>query len=149
MGESIDLFKITKDILELPDRDIHSYPPLVLAYIGDAVYELIVRTATVVNTEAAVDKLNKKTTSYVKAQAQAMVVRLLDDELSEDEKSVYRRGRNAKTYSTAKNASKGDYHAATGFEALIGYLYLMGETKRLEELIKEGLRRYNEELQSQ
>ena len=129
-----------KEQFELPDVDVKSYSPLVLAYIGDGIYELVIRSIVVERANRSANDLHKKTTRYVKAPAQSAMIEALLPELTEDEEAVYRRGRNAKSYTTAKNASVADYRRATGFEALMGYLYLTGQTDRMLELIKDGIR---------
>lgn len=113
-----------------------SYSPLVLAYIGDAVYELYIRSMLVSKANMQVNKLHKEATGYVKAKAQAELIRKLMDKLSEEEISIYKRGRNAHSYTSAKNADIVDYRCATGFEALIGYLYINGNEERIAELLE-------------
>lgn len=116
------------------------YSPLALAYIGDAVYELVIRSAILGNKELTVNHLHQKTTKLVKASAQRELFQHIQEELTEEELSVFRRGRNAKSFSVAKNASVNDYRMATGLEALCGFLYLMGRTERLLMLLRSGLR---------
>ena len=135
MDESIIYLK---EKLSLPQVDIQTYSPLTLAYIGDAAYELVVRTFLVDQGNSRPDKLHRKASSMVKAAAQAAMAEALKDSLTEEELSVYRRGRNAKSPTMAKNASMSDYRKATGFEALMGYLYLKGEQKRLIDLVYAG-----------
>ena len=120
-----------------------SYSPLTLAYIGDCVYELTIRTLLVDRGNAPVNKLNKKASDLAKASTQSrMISRLVEDGvLTEEEAAVYRRGRNAKSFSTAKNATVSDYRRATGLEALVGWLYLRGESARALELIKAAFDR--------
>ena len=113
------------------NQDIRTYSPLTLAYIGDAIYDLVIRTVLVGRGNAPVNTLHR--------EAQKASLHQIEPLLSEEEKSVYRRGRNAKSYTTAKNASVGDYRIATGFEALLGYLYLTGQMERLLYLVKAGL----------
>lgn len=113
--------------------------PLVLAYIGDAVFELIVRTKVVGEGNAPVNKLHKKSKGYVNAKAQADMFFVMEEHLTEDEKVVYKRGRNAKSFTSPKNADIIDYRNATGLEALIGYLYLNGDTQRVLELFNLGI----------
>lgn len=127
---------------QVAERDLNSYSPLVLAYIGDAVYELVLRTLVVGRGNQQVNKMHRETSRYAKAQAQSEMMDTILPLLTEEEKDIYRRGRNAKSYTTAKNASVNDYRRATGFEALMGYLYLSGQTSRLVELIKEALAYY-------
>ena len=135
MDESIIYLK---EKFSLPQVDIQTYSPLTLAYIGDAAYELVVRTFLVDQGNSRSDKLHRKASSMVKAAAQAAMAEALKDSLTEEELSVYRRGRNAKSPTMAKNASMSDYRKATGFEALMGYLYLKGEQKRLIDLVYAG-----------
>lgn len=113
------------------------FSPLALAYIGDGVYELFVRTKVIEEHEnLPANKLHKKTVQYVKAHAQANSIDAMLTHLTEDETAVYKRGRNAKSNTTPKNADMADYRKATGFEALIGFLYLSGENERLNELME-------------
>lgn len=139
MGESI----INQDYLEqqmhLEEKDLRQYSPLVLAYIGDAVFELIIRTIMVRQDNSPVQKLHKRTSTLVKAENQADMMERMMKHLTEEEESVYRRGRNAKSCTKAKNASTGTYRKATGFEALIGYLYLQKKMDRIVDLVKIGL----------
>ena len=120
-------------------QDIRTYSPLTLAYIGDSVYDLVIRTLLVGRGNAPVNTLHRQASSIVKAEAQKKSFYQIEPFLTEEERSVYRRGRNAKSYTTAKNASVGDYRIATGFEALMGYLYLTGQMERLLYLVKVGL----------
>ena len=112
-----------------------SYSPLVLAYMGDAVYELYIRSMLVSKANTQVNKLHKEATKYVKAKAQSELVEKIMDKLTEEEIAIYKRGRNAHSYTSAKNADIVDYRRATGFEALIGYLYIKGDNKRIFELL--------------
>lgn len=140
MEESISLLDLIKQSFELKEVDIRAYSPLTLAYIGDCVYDLVIRTVVVERGNEPANKLHKKTVAYVKAQTQASMIEALLPYLTEEEKAVYKRGRNAKSYTSAKNASIGDYRKATGMEALVGYLYLTGQEARIMELIKTGLK---------
>ena len=126
------------------EEDAAQYSPLVLAYMGDAVYELMIRTLVVNQGNAQVNKLHKRSAGLVKAEAQARMALALQEDLTETERAVYRRGRNAKSYTSAKNASIRDYRTATGFEALAGYLYLSGQPERLAELVRLGLMKLGE-----
>ena len=135
MEESVSM----EEIFEMRKVNIKEYSPLTLAYIGDAVYDLIIRTLVVNKGNQQVQKLHKETITMVQASAQARMITALNDQLSEEEHAVYKRGRNAKSASPAKNQSISDYHKATGFEALLGYLYLKKEWKRMLELIRAGL----------
>ena len=110
-----------KELFELKDRDLRTYSPLTLAYIGDGVYELVIRT------------------SLVKAGAQSKMMELLEPDLTEEELAVYKRGRNAHSPTMAKHATMADYRRATGFEALMGYLYLKEDYSRIVELVRKGI----------
>lgn len=138
MEESI---KYLKEQFGLPEVDVKTYSPLVLAYIGDGIYELMIRTILVGQGNRQANMLHKKASGYVKASAQAAMILALRDDLTEEEHRAYKRGRNAKAFSMAKNATMSDYRHATGFEALMGYLYLTGQTKRLIDLVKMGMER--------
>lgn len=120
--------------------DVRAYSPLTLAYIGDAVYDLIIRTVVVERANRPANELHHIAVGYVSAGAQARIVEALMSSLTEEEQSVYRRGRNSKPHTMAKNASAGDYLKATGFEAVLGYLYLSDRMDRVLELVKEGIR---------
>lgn len=113
-----------------------TYSPLTFAFLGDAVYSLYVRNMIVLRGNIQASKLHKRTADIVKAQAQARSADAVLPLLNADEAEIYNRGHNAKTESHAKNASVKDYHKATGLEALFGYLYLAGDTGRIEELMK-------------
>ena len=136
MRESLSFFK---EAFQLKDVDAGMYSPLVLAYVGDAVYEIMIRTKVVNGGNVQVNKLHKMSASLVKAETQAKIILALQEELTEEEISVYKRGRNAKSFSMAKNASMKDYRMATGFEALVGYLYLTERLDRLAEVVSHGL----------
>ncbi len=122
-------------------RDIHTYSPLVLAFIGDDVFDLIIRTLLVEEANEPVNTLHKKASGIVKAASQKLIYEAIADELTEEEEGVYRRGRNAKSNTMAKNASVSEYRSATGFEALIGFLFLAGRMERVLSLVKLGLTR--------
>lgn len=117
----------------------NEYSPLALAFIGDSVFDLVIKSVIVEKANCQVNKLQNKTSKIVRATTQALIVDALKDELSEEEANIYRRGRNAKPYTKAKNASYSEYCKSTGLEALVGYLYLKGDTERLVSLIKLGL----------
>ncbi|MCI8371600.1 MAG: ribonuclease III [Lachnospiraceae bacterium] len=125
----------------LEDKDLRTYSPLTLAYIGDGIYELLVRTVLISRGNAPVAKLHRKASAVVKAGAQAAVIEFLVEQelLTEEEYTIYKRGRNAYSPTRAKNASMSEYRKATGFEALAGYLYLKGDMQRLIDLVKMGL----------
>lgn len=141
MEESLDIFGIIRDTLDISDVDADTYSPLTLAYIGDAIYDIVIRTMVVAKSNMQVNKLHKKSSGLVNAGTQADIIKYLmdNDELTDKEISVYKRGRNAKSFTKAKNATVIDYRMATGFEALMGYLYLKGESGRMLGLIKNAL----------
>lgn len=112
------------------------YSPLVLAYLGDAVYELLVRNKMVEKANMPVNQLHKNTVAYVCASAQSKAIGLIMDLLSEEEIAIYKRGRNANSSHVPKNADAQEYRRATGFEALLGYLYLQKREDRIQELFE-------------
>ena len=121
--------------------EVNKISMLGLAHVGDAVYELLVRTMQCEGVPAGVDELHRHTVAMVAAPAQALAAEKLLPALTEEELAVYKRGRNAKVYSVPHSASVGQYHAATGLEALFGWLYLLGRTERVNQLfsiIAEG-----------
>ena len=124
--------------------DVREYSPLTLAYMGDAVYELLIRTKVVTHGNAPVNKLNKKASQLAKAGAQSAMAEILAAYFTEEELAVYKRGRNAHSYTKAKNATTGDYRRATGFEAVFGYLYLKGDMTRISELFALAMEKYEE-----
>ncbi len=121
----------------LTNKKPSQFSPLALAYIGDSVYEIFVRTRVIEEHEnMPANKLHRQTVKYVKAHAQANSIDAIMPHMTENETAVYKRGRNAKSNTAPKNADMADYRKATGFEALIGFLYLSGENERLDELMK-------------
>ena len=128
-----------KSVFQCGTVDVRAYSPLTLAYIGDAVYELVIRTVVVERANRAANELHKRTVKYVQAGVQAAMIEAVLPELTEDEVAVYKRGRNAKSHTSAKNASIQDYRKATGFEALMGYLYLNNQMDRLLYLVQSGV----------
>lgn len=116
------------------------YSPLALAYIGDAVYEMFIRTYVINKGNAPVNKMHKTARELVRASAQAKLYYFIEKELTEEEENVLRRGRNAKSFSTPKNGDVMEYRHATGLEALIGYLYIDGKIDRIAEIIDKGLK---------
>lgn len=127
-------------------QDIRAYSPLTLAYVGDAVYELVIRTVLVNRANRPANALHRMSIKYVSAGAQARIMEALQDRLTEEEAAVYRRGRNSKPHTTAKNASIAEYMKATGFEAMLGYLYLTGRTERMLELVRDGIEAAGEKI---
>ncbi|HYF81849.1 MAG TPA: Mini-ribonuclease 3 [Clostridia bacterium] len=116
--------------------DVKMLNPLVLAYVGDSVYDTFVRTLLVSGGYGQVKKLHKMSIEFVKAKAQAETLAKITEMLTADEQDIVRRGRNTKSSTIPKNADLTDYRYATGFEALIGFLYLTGQVDRLMEVIK-------------
>ena len=137
----IDLLSAVLTAYSVKPADIRSYSPLTLAYIGDCVYEIIVRSVVVGKANRQVDKLHRLVSGVVKAETQCKLFDVWVEELPETEVDILKRGRNARPHTTAKNASAANYHKATGVEALIGYLYLTGNTDRAITLLKDGLER--------
>ncbi|MBP3888944.1 MAG: ribonuclease III [Cellulosilyticum sp.] len=131
-----DLLKITSGELS---HKANTYSPLALAYIGDGVYEIFVRTYVINRGNMPVNKMHKASRELVRASSQAKIYFLIEDMLTEAEDAVLRRGRNAKSVSIPKNGNVNEYRHATGLEALIGYLYIEGKVDRIKELIDAGL----------
>lgn len=119
--------------------DIRTFSPLALAYIGDSIYDLVIRTVLLGRGNMPSSKLHRLSVRYVSAPAQSKIISYLMEDLEEEEMEIYMRGRNAKPHTVAKNADVSDYHAATGYEALLGYLYLKGRNDRLLYLIRKGV----------
>lgn len=130
--------------MRLDPVDPQGYSPLVLAYIGDAVYEVMIRTRVINGGSIQVNKLHKHSAALVKASAQAALIQAIEEELTQEEHAVYKRGRNAKSATMAKNATVIDYRRATGLEALVGWLFLREQYDRLAELVSLGLERLGE-----
>ena len=134
-----------KELFQMEEVDVSTYSPLTLAYIGDCIYDLIIRSLVVNKGNKQVNKLHLETSSLVQASTQSLMMRTMQEHLTEEEHSIYKRGRNAKSVSPAKNQSVTDYRRATGFEALLGYLYLKKEWQRILDLVKIGLDSLNTE----
>ncbi len=117
------------------ETEVNLMSPLVWAYVGDSVYELFIRTHLVETTKLKPHRLHIETIKYVKAKAQADILEKLQDVLTEKEKEIVRRARNAENHHLPKNADPADYMHATAFEGLIGYLYLSEQKERLEEIL--------------
>lgn len=121
------------------------YAPLTLAYIGDSVHTLFVRERVIGQSDKKVHELHILTSRYVKASAQAKAIHILLPELNEEEEAIYKRGRNAKSATVPKNAIVSDYRAATGFEALIGALYIDKKKERLNKILARSMEIINTE----
>lgn len=133
------LISKVRSTFELSKTDIRTYSPLTLAYIGDSIYDLIIRTMLVEKGNAQVNRLHQEASKMVKASAQKDLLHAIIDQLTEEEMGYYKRGRNAKSVTVAKNASMSDYRIATGFEALMGYLYMTEQMGRIFDLVQYGL----------
>lgn len=129
-----------QDVAACKEKKPDQFSPLVLAFIGDAVYSLIIRTLIVEKGNMPVNKMHRAVSQLVKAQAQQELFHAIEGLLTEEELAVFKRGRNAKSHTSAKNATITEYRTATGVEALVGYLYLSGDMDRILYLMAEGLR---------
>lgn len=137
MEKGIDAYILEE--FKIEPQDIRTYSPLTLAYIGDGIYDLIIRSIVVGEGNTSANLLHRRTSGMVKASAQAEMIRVLLPDLTPEEEAIYKRGRNAHSPTMAKNATMSDYRKATGFEALMGYLYLNNNFVRMVELVKLGL----------
>ena len=134
MGET-GSFQYFKDIFHIEHGQPELYSPLALAYIGDSVFDIMIRTMEVSQVNKQVNKYHKDVSKIVCAPAQAK----MKEHLTEEERDIYKRGRNANSYTKAKNATRTEYRKATGFEAVLGYLYLKEDFERLTDVVKMGL----------
>ena len=133
------LNKYLNEKFGIEGKDIRTYSPLTLAYIGDAIFDVIIRSILVNKGNTAVNKLHKRASDIVKAGTQSAFIKALMDNLTEEEADIYRRGRNSKPHTKAKNATTMDYLDATGFD--VGYLYLTDNMDRICELVELGIER--------
>ena len=138
--KTIQLAGYIRDYYDIEEKDIKTYSPLALAYIGDGIYDLVIRTFVIEKGNAPVNKLHRKVAKMVKATAQAELFYKIEKDLTEEEMSVYKRGRNAKSFTRARNTSLKDYSTATGLESLIGYLYLTNRIQRILELLEKQIK---------
>ena len=136
MAESL---KELNRLFHLEDKDLRTYSPLTLAYIGDGIYDLVIRTILVKKANCPVNRLHRQSSALVKAGAQSKMMEVIEPVLTEEEERVYKRGRNAHSPTMAKHATMADYRRATGFEALMGYLYLKEDFGRMLALIRLGI----------
>ncbi len=136
MNQSDNLLEEIHNSFPVGSRDIRTYSPLALAYLGDAVFEIMIRTLITERTGGPVKNLHKRTSALVNAGAQAKLAASMQEQLTKEELTAFRHGRNAKASSVAKNADIHDYRNATGLEALFGYLYLTGRSGRAVKLLK-------------
>lgn len=132
-------FQYFKEIFDIQHASAESYSPLALAYIGDAIFDVIVRTIEISKSNRQVNKYHKDVSKIVCAPTQAEMVLAIMDSLTEEEQGIYKRGRNANSYTKAKNASRTQYRNATGFEAVLGYLYLQENFERLFHVVRMAL----------
>jgi len=139
MEESLRLYSAIKETFQMGEVDVKTYSPLTLAFIGDCVFDMIIRSYVVAQGNRGTEGLHKSKSKIVKASAQAAMIDRIYDSLTPEEQDIYRRGRNAKSHTMAKNASMSDYRKATGLEALCGYLYLQDQMARILELVKLGM----------
>lgn len=144
---NIEIDSFIRNRFSVPDQDVRSYSPLALAYIGDGIYDLVIRTLVVGRGNTKASRLHHRTSQYVMAHAQSAMMEYILPLLNDEEKTVYRRGRNAKSVTMAKHATMGDYRRATGFEALMGYLYLTDQNERMLDLVAAGLDGYQKEIE--
>jgi ribonuclease-3 family protein len=134
MRELLEYLK-SKAGKKIDEMDVRMMHPLVLAYIGDTIYDLFVRTYLAMSYKVPVHQLHIKSIDFVRAKAQADTLHHIEGFLTQEEQDVVRRGRNAKPGSMPKNADMMDYRWATGFESLLGYLYFLGRDERLFEIL--------------
>lgn len=136
---------LTDICIPLTEPQARMYSPLTLAFLGDAVYSLMIRNMLTLSANKPTGKLHKESIGYVNASFQAEMIKELLPVLTENEVAVFKRGRNAHSSHAPKNQSADDYRHATGFEALFGYLYLCGNTERLRELFNLSAYKYYNE----
>ena len=132
-------FQYFKDIFHIEHGQPELYSPLALAYIGDSVFDIMIRTMEVSQVNKQVNKYHKDVSKIVCAPAPAKMIMALKEHMTEEERDIYKRGRNANSYTKAKNATRTEYRKATGFEAVLGYLYLKEDFERLTDVVKMGL----------
>ena len=134
------VFSAIRERFGIHDVDIRTYSPLTLAFIGDGIYDIVIRSLVVGMGNTKAGQLHQHTSQLVKAHSQSVMMEYILPVLSEEEEAVYKRGRNAKSPTMAKHATMGDYRRATGFEALMGYLYLEDKFERILDLVEIGLK---------
>lgn len=139
-----ELFEKISKVENLPSLNPNEVAPLMLAHIGDAIYEVVVRSIVLSRGNRQIEKVHKNTTKFVNAGTQAALADILLEHLTPEETDIYKRGRNAKSNSKAKNASIADYRKATGFEALMGYLYLNNRNDRMLKLLHIAFEKFGE-----
>ena len=139
MNKTIQALKASHAVGEATNQRVESMAPLTLAYLGDALFELFVRDYLIQQSQTSVHRVHQRTITYVNAASQAVMVRHLIPLLTEREADVVRRGRNGKSGSIPRNADVTEYRYATGFEALLGWLYSRNETSRLLEVMRKAV----------
>ncbi len=128
-------------------KDPNQYNPLVLAYLGDTLYDIYVRSRLICENENMLaHKLHVEAIKFVKAHGQSVAMARIKEKLSEAEVTAYKRGRNTKSFTVPKNADVSEYRRATGFEALLGWLYIGGNTKRLHEVMEMAYEAISDEI---
>lgn len=137
--KEMPILETINDVFSMKSVNPNEYSPLALAFIGDSIFDVVIKTVMVERGNCQVNKLQNRTSKIVRATSQALIADALKDVLTEEEANILRRGRNAKPYTKAKNASYSEYCKATGLEALAGYLFLKNDVVRLVELIKTGI----------
>ena len=139
MADPSNLYEDIKASFNLNECVPEQIAPLILAHLGDTVYEVVVRTVVDTRSNRQIAKVHNSIVKFVKAEAQSRIISALEPELTEEELTIYHKGKNAHTNTFPKNGTKADYHRATGFEALVGYLYLKGRTDRMLEIVRKGM----------
>lgn len=127
-----------KPVSSLTEAEARAYSPLALAFVGDGVYETFIRTKLLLKANTSANKLHKEAVSFVRAEAQSLAAKALLPSLTEEEEAVLKRGRNAHSATAPKHANITDYRYATGFEALLGYLYLTAQEDRLQVIMQKA-----------
>ena len=146
MEKSLSFLEKMRQEFSCKEQDLRTYSPLTLAFVGDCVFDLIIRTVIVERANRSPHDLHKLKSAIVKAKTQAELGEVLQEYLEQEELDIYRRGRNAKSGTTAKNATVGDYRKATALETLLGYLFLKNQEDRILYLVKIGLDKMNLEI---
>jgi ribonuclease III family protein len=147
--QKTDFYSEITSQFNIEKKDIRTYSSLALAFLGDGVFEIVVRTIVMAKGNRAPQKLHLDSANIVKAKSQAKISDGIMEMLTDEEKDIYRQGKNANSHTRAKNASLSDYRKATGFETLLGYLYIEGKTDRIINIVKSGINILEEENQDQ
>jgi ribonuclease-3 family protein len=147
--QKTDFYSEITSQFNIEKKDIRTYSSLALAFLGDGVFEIVVRTIVMAKGNRAPQKLHLDSANIVNAKSQAKISDGIMEMLTDEEKDIYRQGKNANSHTRAKNASLSDYRKATGFETLLGYLYIEGKTDRIINIVKSGINILEEENQDQ